>query len=89
MVENSLELMKERKPKIDRFLCDINWEQAYPLSLLSDLPRLASDHVPLQLSTGNILRRNKNFKMESGWKEMTVCNLFLRVNIFQIIVLIK
>lgn len=62
--------------KIDRFLCDINWEQAYPLSLLSDLPRLASDHVPLQLSTGNILRRKINWKMESGWKEMTVCNLF-------------
>lgn len=64
--------------KIDRFLCDINWEQAYPLSLLSDLPRLASDHVPLQLSTGNILRRKINWKMESGWKEMEVssCNLF-------------
>ena len=37
--------------KLNRILCDVEWEEIYPLTDVSALCREKSDHVPLLLDT--------------------------------------
>ncbi len=52
--------------KLDRFLISPNWDQAFPLSNASVLPRITSDHCPIMLSSGGPLPP-RVFRFEQVW----------------------
>ena len=53
------------KSNIDRVLMMTEWEKSFPLSTLSSLPRLGSDHCPLLLDFGDTLKmKPRNFTLK-------------------------
>lgn len=53
--------------KLDRILMSNNWEDLFPLSIVSALDRILSDHVPLVLDSGVKLRKDPIFRFEASW----------------------
>ncbi len=52
--------------KLDRFLVSTEWDLLFPLSKVTALPRVTSDHSPLRLETKMKLRTNL-FRFERVW----------------------
>ena len=52
--------------KLDRVLCDVEWEERYPLTEVSALCREKSDHVPLYLDTGDVVKNDPLFRFENS-----------------------
>lgn len=55
--------------KLDRILMSTDWEDMYPLTVVTALDRILSDHVPLMLDSGVQLRKDPVFRFESSWFE--------------------
>jgi hypothetical protein len=53
--------------RLDKFLVSPNWEAKYPGLIQKRLPRLCSDHFPILLVCGGILRGKRPFKFENIW----------------------
>lgn len=53
--------------KLDRILCSVEWEETYPLTKISALCREKSDHVPLFLDTGDVVKTDPIFRFENSW----------------------
>ncbi|KAL4182307.1 hypothetical protein AMTRI_Chr12g241850 [Amborella trichopoda] len=53
--------------KLDRFLLSLNWEEQFPRSFASALPKPISDHYPIILDTTTIRRGPKPFRFELAW----------------------
>jgi exonuclease III len=61
---------ERRRPtmsKIDRALVSVDWDLAYPDSLLQAISSSVSDHAPLHLSMNAAHRPVKRFQFESFW----------------------
>lgn len=65
------ELIKE---KLDRALCNLEWQEIYPNTEVLALPALGSDHSPLVLSTdGPSKHRHRSFYFEAFWLQESEC----------------
>ncbi|KAK8622701.1 hypothetical protein V6N13_117606 [Hibiscus sabdariffa] len=55
--------------RLDRFLCNSYWDDTYPISVVSHLLRLRSDHRPILLQVGNssLQHIKTRFRYFSGW----------------------
>ncbi|KAK8693525.1 hypothetical protein V6N13_071105 [Hibiscus sabdariffa] len=55
--------------RLDRFLCNSLWDEAFPESSVEHLLRMKSDHKPILLTVGNIVRNSSPspFRYFSGW----------------------
>ncbi|CAL1375682.1 unnamed protein product [Linum trigynum] len=56
--------------RIDRSLCNSNWNLAFPDSSVHHLPRLHSDHLPILTSSSTLSNphsTNKPFRFEAAW----------------------
>ncbi|KAK8617450.1 hypothetical protein V6N13_080366 [Hibiscus sabdariffa] len=55
--------------RLDRFLCNSLWDEAFPESFVEHLLRMKSDHRPILLTVGNIVRNSSPspFRYFSGW----------------------
>ncbi len=53
--------------RIDRFLLSPDWEVQFPNVSQRRLPRVLSDHFPLLLDCGNVVRGRGYFKYENMW----------------------
>jgi hypothetical protein len=56
--------------KIDRALVCVDWDLAFPDSLLQAISSSVSDHAPLHLSMTATLRPKKRFKFETFWLQL-------------------
>jgi hypothetical protein len=56
--------------RIDRALVSIDWDLAFPDSLLQAISSSVSDHAPLHLSMTAALRPKKRFKFEAFWLQL-------------------
>lgn len=57
---------------IDKFLCNNNFEQKYPLAFVTSKSRAGSDHVPLVINFGvNKPRKPSVFIFEKWWHNHT------------------
>ena len=63
--------------KLDRILCNNEWEEVYPLTQITALTREKSNHTPLFLDSGDIQKSDPIFRFENAW--------FLREGIDKII----
>lgn len=53
---------------IDRVFVSLTWDSHYPMSILTALPRIGSDHTPLILDTGaRRVTSPKPFRFEKWW----------------------
>ena len=53
---------------IDRILASIEWEEKFPLTTLTSLTRVGSDHSPLLLDTGELQKQHtRQFFFERQW----------------------
>lgn len=52
--------------KLDRILCSVNWEENYPLSMVTALVREKSDHTPLLMDTGDVPKTDPFFRFENS-----------------------
>ena len=52
---------------IDRVLVSIAWEERFPLSTLTSLIKIGSDHTPLLLDTGDLKTQPTNMGGPAGW----------------------
>lgn len=55
--------------KLDRILTSTDWEDLFPLSIVSAMDRVLSDHVPLLIDSGVALKKDPIFRFESSWFE--------------------
>jgi hypothetical protein len=55
--------------KLDRFLVSPEWEEQYPLSIVTAMDRGLSDHAPVLLDTGNKTPTNIPFRFENAWMQ--------------------
>ncbi|KAK8694484.1 hypothetical protein V6N13_072035 [Hibiscus sabdariffa] len=57
------------KARLDRFICNSYWDEAYPISVVSHLLRIRSDHRPILLQVGNFRAHHSpsRFRYFSGW----------------------
>jgi hypothetical protein len=55
--------------KLDRFLVSPEWEEQYPLSIVTAMDRSLSDHAPLLLDTGNKTPTNIPFRFQNVWMQ--------------------
>jgi hypothetical protein len=53
--------------RIDRFLISSDWEDMYPDVVQKLLPRPLSDHFPLLLEVGSVVRGKSPFRFENMW----------------------
>uniref|UniRef100_A0A2N9J5V1 Reverse transcriptase domain-containing protein n=1 Tax=Fagus sylvatica TaxID=28930 RepID=A0A2N9J5V1_FAGSY len=53
--------------RIDRFLISADWEDRYPDTSQKILPRPLSDHYPILLEVGSMLRDKIPFRFENMW----------------------
>ena len=53
--------------KLDRILCDVDWEEIYPLTNVTGVGRELSDHVPLFIFSKDLPRVEPMFKYENAW----------------------
>ncbi|KAK8659337.1 hypothetical protein V6N13_029542 [Hibiscus sabdariffa] len=55
--------------RLDRFIYNSYWDEAYPISIVSHLLRLRSDHRPILLQVGNSRAQSSSsrFRYFSGW----------------------
>ncbi|XP_031124346.1 uncharacterized protein LOC116027060 [Ipomoea triloba] len=59
----------DKGARLDRALCNVAWRQLFPESMVSHLPRLASDHAPLLITIEkrvSSLTRHY-FKFQAAW----------------------
>ena len=52
---------------LDRVLISTTWEDVYPLVTVTALNRDLSDHTPLLVSTGEMVKTPRQFKFENSW----------------------
>jgi len=55
------------RSRLDRFLVSLDWEAKYPGLIQKRVPRLCSNHFPILLVCGGILRGKRPFKFENMW----------------------
>ena len=55
------------RSRLDRFLVSLDWEEHFPNSLHTRLPRPLSDHFPITLGKAKLERGNVPFKFENVW----------------------
>jgi hypothetical protein len=55
--------------KLDRFLVSPEWEEQYPLSIVTAMDRGLYNHASLWLDTGNKTPRNIPFRFENAWMQ--------------------
>lgn len=53
--------------KLDRFLVNTPWNDHYPRNLQNSLPRLGSDHVPIQREVDGVHSHPRPFRFEVVW----------------------
>ena len=53
--------------RIDRFLISTDWEDHHPDAVQKLLPRPLSDHFPLVLEVGSVVRGKSPFRFENMW----------------------
>ncbi|KAK8663563.1 hypothetical protein V6N13_083375 [Hibiscus sabdariffa] len=55
--------------RLDRFLCNSYWDDTFPISVVSHLLRLCSDHRPILLQVGNssLQHQKTRFRYFSEW----------------------
>ncbi|KAK8660939.1 hypothetical protein V6N13_051845 [Hibiscus sabdariffa] len=56
--------------RLDRFLCNMQWDEAFPESSVHHLLRMKSDHRPLLLQVGPLYRNHSKprFQYFTGWR---------------------
>ena len=52
---------------MDRVLCDVEWDDNYPLTTVCGVGTELSDHVPLFVWSGDLPRLDPIFKFENAW----------------------
>ena len=52
---------------MDRFFVSLDWEEHFPGSLQTRLPRPISDHFPITLEKGKLEKGNVSFRFENMW----------------------
>ena len=55
--------------RIDRFLISADWEDHYPDVVQKLLPRPLSNHFPLVLEVGSVVRGKSPFRFENMWSQ--------------------
>lgn len=54
--------------KLDRMIINEQWDRIFPNSTLLSLPRLTSDHIPIQLQLSSDIPKPSTFRYENNWK---------------------
>lgn len=53
--------------RLDRCFVNVLWDDTFPNTALSTLPRTASDHVPLVLAASTNIPKSRCFRFENNW----------------------
>ncbi|CAL1411455.1 unnamed protein product [Linum trigynum] len=64
------QLQTFKDSRLDRSLCNLHWNEAFPSTSVLDLPRLHSDHLPLLTSIsphGGNYGSSRPFRFEAAW----------------------
>lgn len=60
----------EISSRLDRFLISSEWDEEFRNIKQSMLPRITSDHIPIELQCGNWEPNRSYFKFENWWPEV-------------------
>lgn len=64
--------------RLDRAFFNLAWNNVFPNTTLSSLPRITSDHVPLILNIQTTVPKTRHFRFESAWTLSTACQQIIQ-----------